>query len=59
MITKILIFILVFAILIVIREIWALIKAIYKEVENKVPTNRLISLGLAIAYIITIICTGI
>lgn len=58
MLTKLFIFIFIFAFLIVIREIWAFIKALYLNVKDVIPTNRLIALGLSIAYIITIICTG-
>lgn len=58
MLTKLFIFIFIFAIIIVIREIWSFVKALYLNTKNVVPTNRLIALGLSIAYIITIICTG-
>lgn len=58
MITKIFVFILIFAVLIVIRELWAFFKAVYQNIKLQLPTNRLITLGLSIAYILTIICTG-
>lgn len=57
-IIKLLTFLLVFAILIVIREIWSVIKAYYLTQKNNITTTRLIGLGLSIAYIITIIFTG-
>lgn len=57
-IIKLLTFLLVFAILIVIREIWSVVKAYYLTQKNNITTTRLIGLGLSIAYIITIIFTG-
>lgn len=58
MITKIFLFILIYSILIIFREIWALIKCYYLNVSINISTLRLISLGLAISYVITIIITG-
>lgn len=58
MVTKIFVFILVFAILNVIREIVKFIQAMKDEKPN-MTNGRLIGLGLSIAYIITIIITGL
>jgi hypothetical protein len=58
MITKILLFILVFSILNVIREIFKFYLAIKNE-EPNMTNGRLIGLGLSISYIITIIFTGL
>ncbi len=58
MVTKIFLFILVFAILNVIREIVKFIQAMRNETPN-MTTGRLVGLGLSISYIITIIITGL
>lgn len=56
---KILIFALIFAILLVIRDTYMLIFAFKKEKEIDFPIKRQILLGCAISYIFTIIFTGI
>ena len=57
--TKIMVFLLVFAILIVLREILSLYIEIQKPDGHYAPSNRrLILLGVAISYIFTIIFTG-
>lgn len=58
MVTKIFVFILVFAILNVIREIVKFLQAMKDEKPN-MTNGRLIGLGLSIAYIMTIIITGL
>lgn len=58
MVTKILLFILVFAILNVLRESVKFWQALRKE-EPNMTNGRLLGLGLSIAYIITIIITGL
>jgi len=58
MVTKIFLFILVFAILNVLREIVKFIQAMRDEKPN-MTNGRLVGLGLSIAYIITIIITGL
>ncbi len=58
MITKIFLFILIFAILNVLRETVKFIQAVRDESPN-MTTPRLWGLGLSIAYIITIIITGL
>ncbi len=58
MITKILLFILVFSILNVIRECFKFYLAIKNE-EPNMTDGRLVGLGLSISYIITIIFTGL
>ena len=58
MITKIFLFILVFAILNVLRETVKFIQAMREEKPN-MTDGRLVGLGLSIAYIITIIITGL
>lgn len=55
---KIMVFLLVFSILIVLREIIEFIKAYKKDVALNMGVKRAIILGVAISYIITIICTG-
>ena len=58
MVTKIFLFILVFAILNILREVLKFIQAMRDEKPNM--TNwRLVGLGLSIAYIVTIIITGL
>ena len=64
-IEKIVVFVLIFAILIVLREgtLFGLkIRSLFNDDSNvkdiKLPTRRLIILGCAIAYIFTIIFTG-
>ena len=52
------IFLLVFCILVVIREFWALLGKFLDSDFSKIPTYRLVSLGLSISYIMTIILTG-
>lgn len=58
MVTKILLFILIFSILNVIREIFKFIQAMRDEKPN-MTNGRLLGLGLSISYIITIIITGL
>lgn len=58
MVTKIFLFILVFAILNVLREVLKFIQAMRDEKPN-MTNGRLVGLGLSIAYIITIIITGL
>lgn len=58
MVTKILLFILIFAILNVLREIFKFRQAM-KEEQANMTNPRLVGLGLSIAYIITIIITGL
>ena len=58
MVTKILLFILVFSILNVVREIFKFWQAMQK-LESNMTNGRLIGLGLSIAYIVTIIITGL
>ena len=58
MVMKIFVFILVFAILNVIREIVKFLQAMKDEKPN-MTNGRLIGLGLSIAYIMTIIITGL
>ena len=58
MVTKILIFILIFAILFVIREGFKFFQAIRDE-KPTMTTPRLWGLGLSLSYIITIIITGL
>lgn len=58
MITKIFLFILVFSILNVLRETIKFIQAMRDEKPN-ITNGRLLGLGLSIAYIITIIITGL
>ncbi len=56
---KIMVFVLIFAILFVIREVFDFIVQLSKENGKYTPTTaRLVSLGLAISYILTIIFTG-
>lgn len=57
--TKIMVFLLVFAVLIVLREILSLVFEIQKPEGHYAPSKgRLILLGVAISYIFTIIFTG-
>ncbi len=58
MVTKIFLFILIFSILNVLRETVKFIQAMREEKPN-MTNGRLIGLGLSIAYIITIIITGL
>lgn len=58
MVTKIFLFILIFAILNVLRETVKFIQAMREEKPN-MTNGRLVGLGLSIAYIITIIITGL
>lgn len=57
--TKIMVFVLIFCILIVFREIGKFVIEFLKENGHYQPgTRRLIILGVAISYILTIIFTG-
>ena len=61
MVLKILLFLLIFAAAFLVRELYQLINALlnYKDGDvYKVSTLRLIFIGVAIAYILTIIITG-
>lgn len=58
MITKLLVFILILAILNVLREVFKFWQAL-RNVEPNMTNRRLIFLGLSISYIITIIITGL
>lgn len=58
MVTKILLFILVMAILNVLREAFKFWQAMRNE-ESNMTDRRLLFLGLSISYIITIIITGL
>lgn len=58
MVTKIFLFILVFAILNVLREGVKFLQAMREEKPN-ITNGRLVGLGLSIAYIVTIIITGL
>ena len=57
--TKIMVFFLIYAILIVLREVFGLVIEIQKPEGHYSPSKtRLILLGVAISYIFTIIFTG-
>lgn len=58
MVTKLIIFILIFAILNVIREGFEFYRSL-KLKELKMTNARLWGIGLSVAYILTIIFTGI
>ena len=55
---KLMVFILVFAILIVVREIGAFTKAFIRSEQIDMSLSRQIVLASAISYIMTIIFTG-
>ena len=55
---KIMIFILVFSILVVIKELFALISKFMNSDYSEIPIGRQITFAAAISYITTIICTG-
>lgn len=57
-VTKILVFLLVFAILNVLVNIWDFIKAFINSEKFEKPLWEIICLGVSISYIMTIICTG-
>lgn len=57
-VTKILVFLLVFAILNVLVNIWGFIKAFINSEKFEKPLWEIICLGVSISYIMTIICTG-
>lgn len=57
-IKKLMVFLLVFCILIVIREFGYAIKKFINSDFSSIPKYRLITVGLAISYIMTIILTG-
>lgn len=58
MITKILLFVLIFCILNVVREVFKFVQAVREEKPN-MTGGRLLGLGLSLSYIITIIITGL
>lgn len=61
LITKLMVFVLIFAILIVIREAFNFGLALFSndaQSKYKPGTGRLILLGIALSYIFTIIFTG-
>jgi len=59
MITKIIVFVLIFAILFLLKEGFNLYVALTKTGTLDMPNKRLLSIGLALSYILTIIFTGI
>lgn len=58
MVTKILVFILIFSILNILKEGFMFYKALLNNHSN-MTTKRLWGIGLSLAYIFTIIFTGI
>ena len=58
MMTKVLIFILVFSILNILKEGFMFYKSLIER-RNNMTTSRLWGVGLSLAYILTIIFTGI
>ena len=58
LVKKLMIFVLVFSVLVVIREIWNFIVAVIEGGKYEPSAKRLLWLGLAISYIFTIIFTG-
>ena len=56
-VTKILLFILCFASVYLLYEIFSFVRYLFSGVYE-MTTNRLIYIGLAIAYVLTIIITG-
>jgi hypothetical protein len=55
---KLLVFIFVFSILFILRELFFIIKAYYQKTQYDTTNKRLLILALSIAYIFTIITTG-
>ena len=59
MLLKIAVFLFVFAILFLIKELFLLLRAIFVRADNyKITTLRLIMVGVALSYILTIMFTG-
>lgn len=57
-VTRILVFLFVFAILNVLVNIWDFVKAFISSEKLEKSLWQIICLGVSISYIITIICTG-
>lgn len=57
-IKKLLVFLLVFAILIVVKEIFLFAAAFKRGEHIDMTITRQVILGISISYIMTIICTG-
>ena len=55
---KILMFILMFAILVVIKDLASFIISFARDEQANFSSMRLVSLGLSLSYILTIIFTG-
>ena len=59
MLLKIAVFLFVFAVLFLIKELFLLLRAIFVRADNyKITTLRLIMVGVALSYVLTIIFTG-
>lgn len=59
MLLKIAVFLFVFAILFLIKELFLLLRAIFVRADNyKITTLRLIMVGVALSYVLTIMFTG-
>ena len=58
MLTKLLVFILVFASLYCCAEVFMFYRALRRE-ENNITVKRAVFIGLALSYILTIIFTGL
>lgn len=59
MVTKVLVFILIFAILNLVKESFQFYRLLKLGLSSDMTTPRLWGIGLSIAYILTIIFTGI
>ena len=59
MLLKIAVFLFVFAVLFLIKELFLLLRAIFVRADNyKITTLRLIMVGVALSYVLTIMFTG-
>lgn len=59
MLLKIAVFLFVFAILFLVKELFLLLRAIFVRADNyKMTTLRLIMVGVALSYVLTIMFTG-
>lgn len=59
MLLKIAVFLFVFAILFLCKELFLLLRAIFVRADNyKITTLRLVMVGVALSYVFTIIFTG-
>lgn len=59
MLLKIAVFLFVFAILFLVKELFLLLRAIFVRADNyKITTLRLIMVGVALSYVLTIMFTG-